>query len=54
MLKARFFIGLLVSVASICHAQRVEVTVPLAKPLNGHLVLVIAKNEKPEPRMQLS
>jgi len=28
--------------------------VPSAKPLHGHLVLVIAKNAKEEPRMQLS
>jgi enterochelin esterase-like enzyme len=34
--------------------QRIEVTVPSSKPLNGHLVLVFAKKEKPEPRMQLS
>ena len=34
--------------------QRIEVTVPASKPLNGHLVVVFAKKEKPEPRMQLS
>jgi len=39
--------------ASLCNAQRIEVTVPSNKPLNGHLILVIAKSEKPEPRMQL-
>src|SRR5579862_5296785 len=39
--------------ASLCNAQRIEVTVPSTKPLNGHLILVIAKSEKHEPRMQL-
>lgn len=34
--------------------QRVEVTVPSTKPLNGHLVLVFAKNDEEEPRFQLS
>lgn len=36
------------------HAQRFEVTVPSTKPLNGHLVLMMAKSEKPEPRMLFS
>src|SRR5580698_3059839 len=40
--------------AGLCFAQRIEVTVPGAKPLNGHLVMVIAKDGKDEPRMQLS
>ena len=44
----------IVAVANLAQAQRIEVTVPSTKPLNGHLVLVIAKSEKPEPRMQLS
>ncbi len=35
-------------------AQRIEVTVPATKPLNGHLIVVFARSEKPEPRMQLS
>ncbi len=35
-------------------AQRIEVTVPGAAPLNGHLILVIAKSDRSEPRMQLS
>jgi hypothetical protein len=35
-------------------AQRIEVTVPATAPLNGHLILVIAKRDKPEPRMQMS
>ena len=37
----------------LCPAQRIELTVPSTKPLNGHLILVIAKSDKPEPRMQL-
>ena len=44
----------LLAVANVAPAQRIEVTVPTTKPLNGHLILVIAKSEKPEPRMQLS
>jgi Putative esterase len=40
--------------AGCCSAQRFEVTVPGDRPLTGHLVLVIAKNDKSEPRMQLS
>ncbi|HEY1986285.1 MAG TPA: alpha/beta hydrolase-fold protein [Terracidiphilus sp.] len=38
---------------SFCHGQRIEVTVPAQQPLNGHLILVFAKGEKPEPRQQL-
>jgi hypothetical protein len=53
MLKTRALIGLLLGTASLLHAQRIEVTVPSTKPLNGRLILVIAKSDKPEPRMQL-
>ncbi len=52
-----FGVGLAVLLAGstgMCFGQRIEVTVPSAKPLNGHLVLVFAKNGKQEPRMQLS
>ncbi|HEV2424752.1 MAG TPA: esterase [Terriglobia bacterium] len=36
-------------------ALRFEVTIPAATaPLTGHLVLVIAKKEKPEPRFQMN
>jgi len=45
---------LLAGAVPSCVAQRIEVTVPSSKPLNGHLVLVIAKSDKTEPRMQLS
>jgi hypothetical protein len=40
--------------ASPAFSQRIEVTVPTASPLNGHLVVVFAKSDKSEPRMQLS
>ena len=45
---------LLAGSTAFCFAQRIEVTVPAAKALNGHLVLVFAKNDKDEPRDQLS
>ncbi len=36
-------------------AQRIEVTLPTAsKPITGHLILIFAKTDKPEPRMQLT
>jgi hypothetical protein len=47
-------LALLTGSTALCHAQRIEITVPGPKPLNGHLVLVIAKNNKEEPRMQLT
>jgi enterochelin esterase-like enzyme len=40
--------------ATSAPAQRIELTVPATAPLNGHLVLVIAKADRSEPRMQLS
>jgi hypothetical protein len=46
--------ALLIVPASLGRAQRIEVTVPSAKPLNGHLILVFAKSDESEPRMQLS
>jgi Putative esterase len=45
---------LLLFLASLCAAQRIEVTIPSSKPLTGHLVLVFAKKDRPEPRFQLS
>jgi hypothetical protein len=53
-MKKTFGAAVLVCAVSLCSAQRIEVTVPSNKPLNGHLILVIAKTENPEPRMQLS
>ncbi len=46
--------ALIFSAAAVSCAQRIEVTVPGATALNGHLVLVFAKDGKSEPRMQLS
>jgi hypothetical protein len=46
--------ALLFSTAALSFGQRIEVTIPSAKPLNGHLILVIAKNGDSEPRMQFS
>ena len=41
--------------AALSHAQKVEVTIPAATTaLHGHLVLVFARKNKPEPRFQLS
>jgi enterochelin esterase-like enzyme len=45
--------SLLLFLSSVAAAQRIEVAVPSTAPLNGHLILVIAKTDKPEPRMQL-
>jgi len=49
-----FVFVLLVGSAGLCFGQRIEVSVPGAQTLNGHLVLVFAKDDKDEPRMQLS
>ncbi|HET8635907.1 MAG TPA: esterase, partial [Acidobacteriaceae bacterium] len=39
----------------LASAQRIEVTIPAAKAsLHGHLVVIFAKKDKPEPRFQLS
>lgn len=54
MLKKLSLVVLLIGVACVCRGQRIEVTVPSTRPLNGHLILVIAKSDKPEPRMQLA
>ena len=40
--------------AATAHAQRIEVSIPSTAPLNGHLMLIVAKSDKPEPRMQMS
>ena len=47
----------LLAACSACalHGQRIEVTISsAAKPLTGHLIVVFAKTDKPEPRMQLN
>lgn len=53
MLKAISAVALACS-ASLCLSQRIEVTIPSTTALNGHLVVVFAKSESPEPRRQLS
>jgi hypothetical protein len=47
-------IVLMTGSTTLCLGQRIEITVPATKPLTGHLVLVFAKNDKDEPRFQLS
>src|ERR1700758_5252827 len=54
MTKTSLACVLLASAACACLGQRIEVTIPSTRPLNGHLILVIAKSDKAEPRMQLS
>jgi hypothetical protein len=46
-------LALLVTSIAVSRAQRIEVTIPATKPLTGHLIVVFAKKDKPEPRMQL-
>ncbi len=45
--------ALIVFSSCTVHAQRVEITVPASHPLNGHLIVVFAKDGKSEPRMQV-
>lgn len=52
--SAATLLAVVFSSAALSYGQRIEVTVPSNKPLNGHLILVIAKNDKSEPRLQLS
>ncbi|AXC13672.1 hypothetical protein ACPOL_4399 [Acidisarcina polymorpha] len=40
--------------STLCCGQRIEMTVPASQPLHGHLVLVMSRNDKTEPRNQLS
>jgi enterochelin esterase-like enzyme len=44
----------LFAASTAAKAQRIEVTIPGSAPLNGHLILIIAKSDKAEPRMQLT
>jgi hypothetical protein len=46
--------ALLLFPGPFCLAQRIEVTIPATKPLTGHLILIFAKKDQPEPRLQLS
>ena len=52
-IRRLFPLALLATSAAYCSAQRIEVTVPSTTPLNGHLIVVFAKDDKSEPRMQL-
>jgi len=49
-----FTAAILVASAAMGFGQQIEVTVPSTNPLTGHLVLVFARKDKPEPRFQLS
>jgi hypothetical protein len=40
--------------ASVSPAQKIDVAVPSAAPLHGHLILVFSKSDNPEPRMQMN
>ena len=41
--------------ACALEGQRIEVTIPaVSGPLTGHLILIFAKTDTPEPRMQLN
>ena len=44
----------LLCLAAAAQAQRIEVTISGTAPVHGHLILVIAKSDRSEPRMQLS
>ncbi len=56
MPKLHFAAVAMAAIVSLAaHAQRIEVTVPaVAKPITGHLILVFARTDRPEPRMQLT
>ena len=45
---------ILLSAVTNAYGQRIEVTIPSTSPLHGHLVLVFAKKDSSEPRMQMS
>ncbi|MFT4111223.1 alpha/beta hydrolase-fold protein [Silvibacterium sp.] len=54
----RLVVAAFAAFTCVCaHAQRIEVSIPassgVAKPLNGHLILVFSKNKESEPRFQL-
>jgi hypothetical protein len=52
-MKILFFSALLLAAAA-SPAQKIEVAVPSAAPLHGHLILVFSKSDNPEPRMQMN
>ena len=53
-LLAAFGAALLLAAFPAAHAQRIEITIPGAAPLNGHVILVFARNSQAEPRFQMS
>lgn len=48
----RLFAFLLLGIAAAA-AQRIDVSIPSEMPLHGHLILVLSKDAKSEPRMQM-
>jgi hypothetical protein len=44
---------LLLLLSAPAFAQRIEVTLPNAQTVTGHLILVFAKSDRPEPRFQM-
>jgi hypothetical protein len=49
------FLLLAFLLSPLASAQRIEVTIPAAKAsLHGHLVVIFARKDKPEPRFQLT
>lgn len=47
-------IAALLSLTAPARAQQINVTIPAKAILHGHLVLIFAKKDKPEPRFQLT
>jgi hypothetical protein len=47
-------LALLLSPAAVSHAQRIKITIPAKADLHGHLIVIFAKKEQPEPRFQLT
>lgn len=56
MQKIRNFLPALLvfSLLPFCSAQRIEIKVTNTMPLHGHLVLLFAKKDNPEPRFQFN
>ena len=50
MRSLRYVAPALVFICTAATAQRIVVTIPATAALHGHLVLVIAKRDQPEPR----
>jgi hypothetical protein len=54
LLSTAFVCCVLAITGSKMLAQRIELSVPGTAPLHGRLILVISKNDRTEPRMELS